>query len=129
MSGPDRNDTHHNRSIPGTTVFTGMRSHQGYRINKLAMSLTDPANRDAFRADERAYMVRFELTEAEQALVAQRDWAGMIAAGGNVYVLLKIAGTVGQNLLQMGAQMRGETLETFMAGRPAKQGTAVERSS
>ena len=41
--------------------------------------------------------------------------------------LLKIAATVGQNLLQIGAQMRGETLDAFMASRPGKQGTAVER--
>jgi protocatechuate 4,5-dioxygenase alpha subunit len=113
--------------IPDTTVFTGERSHQGYRINKLAMSLTEPANREAFRSDERAYMARFGMTPAETDLVARRDWTGLIAAGGNIYLLLKIGGAVGQNLLQMGAQMRGEALETFLAARPAHQGKAVER--
>ena len=34
--------TYRDETIAGTTVFTGARSHQGYRINKLAMSLTDP---------------------------------------------------------------------------------------
>ena len=119
--------TYHGEPIAGTVVFTGTRSHQGYRINKLAMSLTDPANRDAFRADERGYMAKFGLTEAEMDLVARRDWTGLVDAGGSIYVLLKIAATVGQNLLQIGAQMRGETLDAFMAGRPGKQGTAVER--
>src|SRR5262245_35290673 len=108
--------TYRNETIAGTTVFTGARSHQGYRINKLAMSLTDPANRDAFRAGERAYMAKFNLTKTEMDLVARRDWTGLIDAGGSIYVLLKIAATVGQNLLQIGAQMRGETLEQFMAG-------------
>ncbi len=104
--------------IPGTRVFTGERSRRGYRLNRLAMSLADPANRKAFLADEAAYMSRFDLTPAEQELVKKRDWSGMVEAGGNVYVLLKIAGTVGQTLLQVGAQMRGETLEQFMATRP-----------
>jgi protocatechuate 4,5-dioxygenase, alpha chain len=119
--------TYHGETIAGTVVFTGARSHRGYRINKLAMSLTDPANRDAFRADERGYMRKFGLTETEMDLVARRDWTGLVEAGGSIYVLLKIAATVGQNLLQIGAQMRGETLEHFMATRPGKQGSAVER--
>ena len=119
--------TYRDEAIAGTVVFTGARSHQGYRINKLAMSLTDPANRDAFRADERGYMAKFGLTEAEMDLVTRRDWTGLVDAGGSIYVLLKIAATVGQNLLQIGAQMRGETLDDFMAGRPGKQGKAVER--
>ena len=119
--------TYHGETIAGTTVFDGARSHQGYRINKLAMSLTDPANRETFLADERAYMAKFGLTETEMALVAKRDWTGLVDAGGSIYVLLKIAATVGQNLLQIGAQMRGESLDAFMAARPGKQGTAVER--
>jgi len=119
--------TYHGETIAGTTVFTGARSHQGYRINKLAMSLTDPANREAFRADERGYMARFGLTETEMKLVEKRDWTGLVDAGGSIYVLLKIAATVGQNLLQIGAQMRGESLDAFMAARPGKQGKAVER--
>ena len=120
--------TYRDTPIAGTTVFTGQRSRQGYRVNKLAMSLTDPANRAAFLADERAYMAGFGLLEEEMDLIARRDWAGLVAAGGNVYVLLKIAGTVGQNLLQMGAQMRGETLEELMASRPGRRGAAVARS-
>ena len=110
--------TYRGAPIPGTTVFTGSRSQQGYRINKLAMSLTEPVNRAAFKADERGYMNKYGLTEAEAGLIERRDWAALIEAGGNIYLLLKIAGTVGQNLLQMGAQMRGETLETFMQTRP-----------
>ena len=115
--------------IAGTVVFTGARSRQGYRINKMAMSLADPANRESFLADEHAYMRRFGLTDAQEDLVTRRDWRGLVEAGGNIYVLLKLAGTVGQNLLQIGAQMRGESLEAFMHGRPVHQGRAVERNS
>jgi len=120
--------TYRGTPIAGTTVFTGARSRQGYRINKFAMSLTDPANREAFRADERAYMRQCGLTEEEIALVARRDWNGLVAAGGNIYVLIKVGGAVGQNLLQLGAQMRGESLEEFMNARAAPQGRAVERT-
>ena len=121
--------TYRDTPIAGTTVFTGERSRRGYRINKLAMSLTDEKNRDAFKADERAYMQRFGLSDREIDLIAKRDWNGLVAAGGSIYLLIKIGGAVGQNLLQMGAQMRGETLEQFMKSRPAHQGNAVERKS
>jgi protocatechuate 4,5-dioxygenase alpha chain len=104
--------------IPGTHVFTGERSRRGYRLNKLAMSFTEPENRRRFLADESGYMRAMQLEEGEIDMVRRRDWAAMIEHGGNIYLILKIAGTVGQTLLQMGAQMRGETLEQFMATRP-----------
>jgi protocatechuate 4,5-dioxygenase, alpha chain len=104
--------------LPGTFVFDGERSRQGYRLNKLAMSLTDAENRRRFIVDETAYMTAMGLAAAEQDMVRRRDWAAMVVAGGNIYLLLKIAGTVGQTLLDMGAQMRGETLAEFMATRP-----------
>src|SRR4051795_8771055 len=111
--------TYRDTPIPGTTVFTGERSRRGYRVNKLAMSLTDEKNREAFKADEHAYMQRFGLSDREMEFIAKRDWNGLVAAGGSIYLLIKIGGTLGQNLLQMGAQMRGETLEEFMKSRPA----------
>jgi protocatechuate 4,5-dioxygenase alpha subunit len=109
-------------AIPGTSVFTGERSQQGYRLNRFAMSLTDPANRARFLADEATYMRAMELDEQEADMVRRRDWPAMIDHGGSIYLILKIAGTIGQTLLQMGAQMRGETLEQFMATRPGTKG-------
>jgi protocatechuate 4,5-dioxygenase alpha subunit len=100
-------------------------SQQGYRINKLAMSLTDPANRQRLCADEQAYVAQYGLSTDEIDLVARRNWAGLIERGGNVYVLLKIAATVGQNLLLMGAQMRDETLDEFLKTRPAHGGHPI----
>lgn len=119
--------TYRDTPIAGTTVFTGQRSRQGYRINKLAMSLTDEKNREAFKSDERAYMKSYGLSDHEMNLIAKRDWNGLVAAGGSIYLLIKIGGTIGQNLLQMGAQMRGENLDAFMKSRPGHQGKAVER--
>ena len=107
---------------PGTTLFDGARSRRGYRLNKLAMSLTEPQNRARFLADPEAYMSAGGLDEAQKAMIRRRDWLAMVEAGGNIYLLLKIAATVGQNLLEMGAQMRGESLREFMATRPGKGG-------
>lgn len=120
--------TYRDTQLPDTVVFTGARSRQGYRLNKFAMSLTDEDNRKKFRADERAYMTTFGMSENEMDCVTRRDWAGLVAAGGNIYLLIKIGGAVGQNLLQMGAQMRGESLEQFMKTRPGSDQTAAQRS-
>ena len=115
-------DTPPSDDIPGTTVFTPARSRQGYRLNKLASTLTKAENRKRFLADETAYRRAMSLTDTEIDLVRRRDWSGIIAHGGNIYVMSKIAATVGQTLLQMGAQMRGETVEQFMATRPGLKG-------
>src|SRR5437899_865372 len=94
--------------IPGTIVFTGERSRQGYRLNRMAMSLSDPANRRRFCADETAYMTEMGLSETQQDAVRRRDWAEMLAQGGNIYLLLKIGATVGQSVHDMQKQMREE---------------------
>jgi protocatechuate 4,5-dioxygenase alpha chain len=93
-------------NIPGTTVFTGERSRQGYRLNRMAMSLSDPEKRRRFCADEQAYLREMGLSETEQEVVRRRDRSGMIAQGGNIYLLMKIAATVGQSVLDMQKQMR-----------------------
>jgi protocatechuate 4,5-dioxygenase alpha subunit len=104
--------------ISGTYVFTGERSRQGYRLNRFASSLANSENRKKFLGGDAAYMDGFGLTAQEQDMVRRRDWRAMVDHGGNIYLLLKIAATVGHTLLQMGAQMRGETLDQFMASRP-----------
>jgi protocatechuate 4,5-dioxygenase alpha chain len=128
MANRSAGTTYRGAPIAGTTVFTGARSQQGYRINKLAMSLTGPANRAAFQRNERAYMKAYGLSENEMGLIERRNWSGLVAAGGNVYLLIKIAGAAGQSLLEMGAQMRGETLDAFLKTRPGRAGTAIERN-
>ena len=95
--------------------YGGARSQQGYRLNRLGSALADPAKRQAFLADEVGTMRAMGLDEREIALVQARDWDGLIAAGGNIYVMLKIAGTLGVNLAKMGAQMRGVSFEDFTA--------------
>ena len=105
------------KKLKDTFVFTGERSAKGYAMNKLASSLTKPDNREAFLADEDAYMDRFGLPEDQKDMIRRRDWAAIIEAGGNIYLIMKIAATLGIILFAMGAQMRGETLDEFMASR------------
>ena len=106
--------------IPDTTIFDLRQSAQGYRLNKLCGSLCDPANREAFQRDEEAYLARFGLSETEAQLVRKRDFGGLIHAGLNVYWMLKLGSVTGNSLYSMGAQMRGESYEQFLATRNFK---------
>ena len=86
----------------------------------MCSALCSPAEREAFKQDEEAYMARFGLTQAEKDLIRNRDFAGMIAAGMNIYWMLKIGSVTGNSLYRMGAQMRGESYEQFLATRSFK---------
>ena len=103
--------------ISGALVFTGERSRRGYRLNRMAMSLTSAENRARFQADEISYLRAFGLDEVETDLVRRRDWKGMLDHGGSIYLIIKIAGAVGQSLPQVGAHTAGMTLEEFQAAR------------
>ena len=106
--------------IPDTTIFDLRASRRGLRLNKMCGSLCDPANRDAFKKDEEGYMARFSLTEAEKELVRKRDFDGLIRSGLNIYWMLKLGSVTGNSLYRMGAQMRGEKYEDFLATRNFK---------
>ena len=45
--------------IPGTIVFDAKQSRAGYHLNMFCMSLMTAENRNAFKADEAAYLDRF----------------------------------------------------------------------
>ena len=70
--------------VAGTLVFTGERSRIGYRLNRMAMSLTDAANRSAFVADETGYLRGMALNDAEIDMVRQRDWKAIVAESPHV---------------------------------------------
>jgi len=106
--------------IADTTIFDLRVSRRGYRLNQLAGSLCSPENREAFKRDEEAYMLKFNLTQDEKALVRTRDFAGMIRAGMNIYWMLKVGAVTGNSLYRMGAQMRGESYEEFLSTRNLK---------
>jgi protocatechuate 4,5-dioxygenase alpha chain len=93
--------------IPGTTLFDAEQSRLGFHLNQFCMSLMKAANREAFKADERAYLDRWKMTEAQKQAVLARDWNGMLALGGNIYFTAKIAATDGLSFRQIAAMMSG----------------------
>ena len=107
------------KEIPDTSIFDLRLSRRGVRLNRMCASLCDPKNRDAFKADEAAYLSRF-LNEQERNLVRKRDFKALIEAGLNIYLMLKLGSVTGNSLYKMGAQMRGESYEQFLATRNFK---------
>lgn len=103
------------RAIPGTLVFDGDIAQSGYAINAMCYSFNHAHNREAFVADEEGYMDRFNLTEEQRQAVRNRDVLAMLAAGGNVYYLAKLAGILGLNVQDLGALQTGMSLEEFKA--------------
>ena len=101
--------------IPGTTVFTAARSRQGYHLNQFCMSLMKADNRAAFKADERAYLDRWKMTQDQKDAVLARDYNGMIALGGNVYFLAKIFSTDGKSFQYAASLMTGMAQDDYAA--------------
>ena len=101
--------------IPGTKVFTARRSREGYHLHKFCMSLMQAENREAFKADERAYLDRFKMTEEQKEAVLARDFNKLIALGGNMYFLVKIASTDGWSAQKAVGSMTGMSPEEYGA--------------
>jgi protocatechuate 4,5-dioxygenase, alpha chain len=108
------------KEIPDTSIFDLRLSRRGIRLNKMCTALCSPAEREAFKRDEETFMARFALTEKEKDLIRKRDFKGLIEAGMNIYAMLKIGSATGNSLYRMGAQMRGENYEAFLATRKIK---------
>ena len=86
----------------------------------MCAALCSPAEREAFKRDEEAFMNRFSLSDHEKHLIRSRDFKGLIEAGMNIYAMLKIGSATGNSLYRMGAQMRGESYEDFLKTRAMK---------
>jgi len=109
--------------IKDTTVFDLRLARRGQRLNRMCAALCSARERDAFKRDAEAFMSRFGLSEAERELIRRRDFQGLIEAGTNIYFLLKIGSVTGSGLYRMGAQMRGESYEQFLATRNIRGAT------
>lgn len=99
--------------IEGTTLFDGEAAQKGYALNAMCFSFNSAENRQAFLDDEEGYCHRFNLTEAQRKAVASRNVLEMIAAGGNIYYLAKLAGIFGLNVQDVGAQQTGMSVDAF----------------
>jgi protocatechuate 4,5-dioxygenase alpha subunit len=108
------------RLPPGTYLNTGRAAQQGFKLNRFCYELRDPKNREAFTADAEALMERYGLAEEDRALIRAHDWLGLVRRGANMFPLLRLSQLCGFGLSGTGAQMRGETLEEYLASRQAR---------
>jgi protocatechuate 4,5-dioxygenase alpha chain len=99
--------------IPGTRVFTAARAKQGYELNQFCMSLMKPENRERFKANERAYLDEWPMSEDQKQAVLDRDYNMMLDNGGNIYFLAKIFATDGLSYLQAVSTMTGMPIEDY----------------
>ena len=111
--------------LPGTIVFDADRARQGYHLNMFCMSMMKPENRAAFKANERAYLDQWPMTEEQKQVILKRDWNGMLALGGNIYFTAKLAATDGLSFQQIAAKMSGSTQEEY-AQMMIKGGRSIE---
>jgi protocatechuate 4,5-dioxygenase alpha chain len=101
--------------VPGTTIFDAEQARKGYWLNQFCMSLMKAANREKFKADERAYLDEWKMTEEQKQAVIDRDLNRMMALGGNIYFLAKIGATDGKSFQQMAGSMTGMSEEDYRA--------------
>lgn len=105
----------------GTYLNTGAAASRALRFNRFCYDLRHPENRDGFRADPEAAMERYGLDPEDRALVRARDWLGLVRRGANVFPMLRLSQLCGDGLAATGAQMRGETVEQYLASRQPGQ--------
>lgn len=101
--------------IPGTRVFTAARARQGYHLNQFAMSLMKPENRVRWKADEKAYLEEWQLTDEQKTAVLARDYNRLLDLGGNIYFLSKVFSTDGLSFVQAVSTMTGVSVEEYQA--------------
>jgi protocatechuate 4,5-dioxygenase alpha chain len=101
--------------IPGTRVFTAARARKGYHLNQFAMSLMKPENRARWKADERAYLDEWPMSEEQKQAVLDRDYNRLLDLGGNIYFLAKVFSTDGLSFLQAVSTMTGMSVEDYQA--------------
>ena len=101
--------------IPGTRVFTAARARQGYHLNQFAMSLMKPENRERWKADERAYLEEWPLSDEQKEALLARDYNRLLDLGGNIYFMAKVFSTDGKSFVQAVSTMTGMPLDEYQA--------------
>ena len=116
-------------NVPGTTVFDAEQSRKGYHLNQFCMSLMKAEQRERFKADPRAVLDEWPMTEDQKLAVLARDLNRCIALGGNIYFLAKIGATLGRSFQQMAGSMTGMSEEEYrnmmLAGGRSPDGNRV----
>ncbi len=101
------------KDVPGTIIFDADQSRRGYWLNQFCTSLMKAENRARFKANERAYLDEWPMTEDQKQAVLARDLNRCISLGGNIYFLAKIGATDGKSFQQMAGSMTGMSEEEY----------------
>ncbi len=101
--------------VPGTIIFDAEQSRKGYWLNQFCMSLMKAENRTRFKANERAYLDEWAMTEEQKQAELARDLNLRMLTGDNIYFLAKIGATDGLSFQQMAGSMTGMTEEEYRA--------------
>lgn len=101
--------------IPGTYVFDADRGREGFHLNQFCISLRLQKNRDAFNADEQAYLDAYPMDPEQRQAVLDRDWNGLLGLGGNIYYTSKLAANDGINFQQLAGLMTGMGNDAYRA--------------
>lgn len=99
--------------IPGTRIYTAKRARQGYHLNQFAMSLMKAENRDRWKADERAYLDEWPMSEDQKQAVLARDYNRLLDLGGNIYFLAKVFSTDGLSFAEAVSTMTDMTFPQY----------------
>lgn len=99
--------------IPGTRVYTAERARKGYHINQFAMSLMTPENRARFKADEKAYIDEWEISDEGKDALLARDYNRLLDMGGNVYFLSKLFSTDGLSFAEAVSSMTEYSFDEY----------------
>ena len=113
------------QDVPGTIIFDADQSRRGYWLNQFCTSLMKAENRDRFKANERAYLDEWPMTEEQKQAVMARDLKWCMRTGGNIYFLARIGATDGKSFQQMAGSMTGMTEEEYR-NMMIKGGRSVE---
>lgn len=109
--------------VPGTIIFDSDMARTGYTLNQFCMSLMKEADRERFKADERAYLDEWPMTEDQKQAVMARDYNRMMELGGNIYFLAKIFASDGKSFQYAASLMTGVSEQEYVemmlsGGRP-----------
>ncbi|CAE6959383.1 hypothetical protein [Paraburkholderia domus] len=105
---------------PGTIVFTSERAYAGRTINRFALSLRVPENRQRFLDNPVSYMKDYNVTQDDAISVRQRDWTALLLAGAHLQAVLKLAATVGAGLWDIGAHNVGVNADELKVACPRR---------
>lgn len=99
--------------IPGTTIFDADMARRGYHVNQFCMSLMKAENREAFRADEDAYLRQWPMSDEQRQALLARDYNSLLKMGGNIYYLAKLFSCDGKSFQWAASSMTGMTEDEY----------------